>query len=164
VTRRILALLAVVVASLVVGAAPALADFHLVSSVPAAGSTVLESPGEVKIIFDRPVNDVASSVQVTSSGSVYNDGVVTVEGGNTLVQPVRRLSSGNYSVSWTAASGPGAPSTSGKFGFTVSAPADRSAGTGQWIVVGVLAVIVAALGSTLIRRRLDRRNAATPRK
>jgi len=157
VTRRILAPLAVVVALLFGAATPARADFHVLSTTPAAGSTVLAPPGEVRITLDQPVNDVASSVQVTSSGSVYNAGVVTVAGGTTLVQPVRRLSTGDYTVSWTAAAAPGAPATSGKFSFTVSAPPERSAGPGQWLVIAVLAVIIAILGRALIRRRLDRR-------
>jgi methionine-rich copper-binding protein CopC len=162
VTRRILALLAVVVALLVGGAAPAVAEFHVLRTAPAAGSTVLEPPGDVRITLDQPVNDVASSVQVTSSGNVFNAGVVTVAGGTTLVQPVRRLSTGDYTVSWTAASAPGAPSASGKFSFTVSAPPERSAGLGQWLVVAVMAVIIAVLGRALIQRRLARR-AETPR-
>lgn len=159
-TRRILALLAVVVALLLGGplAAPALADYHVLRSNPAAGSTGPD-PADVRITLDQPVNDVASSVQVSGSGGVYNSGVVTVTDGNTLVQPVRRMASGNYTVSWTAASAPRAPTTSGTFSFTVVATSEPSAGPAQWIIIGVLAVIVAALGSALIRRRLDRRKA-----
>jgi copper resistance protein C len=161
VTRRILAPLAVVVALLLGGplATPAQADFHVTRSSPAAGATVPEPPGDVRITFDQEVNDVASSVRVSASDGVYNSGVLTVTGGDTLVQPVRRLSPGAYSVSWTAATGHGAAATSGKFSFTVSSSAEHTAGTGQWIVIGVMALIVAFLGSTLIRRRLDRRNA-----
>jgi copper transport protein len=161
VTRRILALLAVVVALLLGGplAAPALADFHVLRSAPAAGSTAQAPPADVRITLDQPVNDVASSMQVTAPDGLYNSGVVTVADGNTLVQPVRRMSSGTYTVSWTAASGPGAATTSGKFSFTVVAPPEPSAGLGQWVVIAVMVVIVAALGSALVRRRLDRRNA-----
>ena len=158
-TRRILAPLAVIVALLFGGASPALAGFHVLHSTPAAGSTVLRPPGDVRITLDQPVNDVASSVRVTSSGDVYNDGVVTVDGGDTLVQPVRRMASGDYTVSWTAASAPGAPTTSGTFTFTVSAPAERSAGLGQWLVIAVMGVIIAILGRALIQRRLARRAA-----
>ena len=160
-TRKTLALLAVVVALLLGGpfATPAQADFHALRSTPAAGSTVTAPPAEVQITFDQPVNDVASSVQVDASDGLYNSGVVRISGGTTLVQPVRRMGSGTYTVSWTAAAGPGVPATSGKFKFTVSAPAEPSAGSGQWIVIGVMAVIIAALGSALLRRRLDRRAA-----
>jgi methionine-rich copper-binding protein CopC len=160
VTRRILALLAVVVALLLGGplAAPALADFRVLRSDPAAGSTG-PSPTDVRITLDQPVNDVASSVQVSGSGGVYNSGVVTVADGDTLVQPVRRMPSGAYTVSWTAASAPGAATTSGTFVFTVVTAPEPSAGIGQWIIIGVMAVIVAALGSALLRRRLDRKNA-----
>ncbi|MEV6848938.1 copper resistance CopC family protein [Actinoplanes sp. NPDC051411] len=161
-TRRILALLAVVAVLLFGGAAPARADFQVLRSTPAAGSTVLKPPAEVQVTFDRPVSDVASSVRVSAPGGVYNDGVVTLSAGNTLVQPVRRMSSGDYTVSWTATAAPGAPATSGKFTFTVSAPAEPGAGPGQWIVLGVLAVIIAFLGNALIRRRLARRPEAEP--
>jgi methionine-rich copper-binding protein CopC len=157
VTRRILALLAVVVVLLFSGAAPALADFHVLRSNPAAGATVPEPPAEVQISFDGPVSDVASSVQVSAASGVYNDGVVTLSGGDTLVQPVRRMASGAYTVSWTAAAAPGAPATSGKFSFTVTAPPERGGGAGQWVVLGVMAVIIAFLGNALVRRRLARR-------
>jgi methionine-rich copper-binding protein CopC len=161
VTRRILALPAVVAALLLGGplAAPALADFHVLRSTPAAGSTVPAPPADVRITLDQPVSDVASSVQVNASDGLYNSGVVTVTDGNTLVQPVRRMSPGSYTVTWTAASAPGAVTTSGTFSFTVTGAAEPSAGAGQWIIIGVMALIVAALGSTLLRRRLDRRNA-----
>lgn len=159
-TRKTLALLAVV-AALLGGpfATPALADFHVLRSTPAAGSTVAAPPGEVQITFDQPVNDVASTVQVNASDGLYNSGVLRVSGGTTLVQPVRHMASGSYTVSWTAAAEPGAPTTSGKFSFTVAAAPEPSAGTGQWIVVGVMALIAAALGSVLLRRRLDRKAA-----
>jgi methionine-rich copper-binding protein CopC len=163
VTRRILAPLAVVVVLLFSGAAPALADFHVLRSNPAAGSTVPQPPAEVQITLDGPVSDVASSVRVSGSGGVYNDGVVTLSGGDTLVQPVRRMSSGDYTVSWTAAAAPGAPATSGKFTFTVSAPAERGGGAGQWVVLGVMAVIIAFLGNALLRRRLAKRPEAKRR-
>jgi methionine-rich copper-binding protein CopC len=161
VTRRILAPLTVVVALLLGGpfATPALADFHVLRSTPAAGSTVPAPPGEVRITLDQPVNDVASTVQVNASDGLYNSGVVRVEDGNTLVQPVRRMPAGAYTVGWTAAAAPGAPTTSGKFSFTVATPSEPPAGPGQWIIIGVLAVIAAALGSALVRRRADRRNA-----
>jgi methionine-rich copper-binding protein CopC len=157
VTRRILAPLAVVVALLFGSASPALADFHVLRSTPAAASTVLEPPTAVQITFDQPVNDVAGSIQVDGSGGTYNDGVVTVTGGDTLVQPVRRMSSGHYTVTWTAGSAPGAPTTSGKFSFTVNAAAEPSAGIGQWLVIAVMGAIVAALGVALARRRIEQR-------
>jgi methionine-rich copper-binding protein CopC len=170
VTRRILTLLAAVVVLVIGGpliapalATPALAEFHVLRSDPAAGATVTEPPAEVRITFDQPVSDVASTIQVSAQDGVYNSGVLRVDGGTTLVQPVRRLSPGDYSVSWTAASGPGAPAASGKFTFTVSAPSEPSAGIGQWIVVGVLFLIAAFLGGALLRRRLDRKAAGQGR-
>lgn len=159
-TRRILAPLAVVVALLLGSASPALAGFQVLRSTPAAGSTADGPPTDVRITFDQPVNDVASSVQVSGSGGTYNAGVATVTGGDTLVQPVRRMASGDYTVNWTAASAPGAATTSGKFTFTVSAPPEPSAGPGQWIAIGVMVVIIALLAAALLRRRLARREPA----
>lgn len=158
-TRRTLALPAVVAALLLAGplATPARADFHVLRSSPAAGSAVVQPPDEVRITFDQPVNDVASMVQVSAGDGSYNAGVVTVTGGTTLVQPVRHLSPGDYSVQWSAAAGPGAPATAGTFRFTVAAPPEPSVGVGQWLVVLVMAAVVALLGTTLIRRRLARR-------
>jgi methionine-rich copper-binding protein CopC len=160
VTRRILALLAAL--ALLLGgplAAPATADFHVLRSVPAAGATVVGSPAEVQVTLDQPVNDVASTVQVTSGSDVYNSGVLRVDNGATLAQPVRRMGAGDYQVTWTASAGAGQPATSGSFHFTVTSPPEPSAGIGQWLVIALMALVVALLGTTLARRRLARRAA-----
>jgi methionine-rich copper-binding protein CopC len=158
VTRKILALLAVAVV-LLGGplATPALADFHVLRSEPAAGATVNQYVTLVAITFDQDVNDVASTVQVTGPDGTHNAGVLTVKGGATVDQPIARLSAGVYSVNWTASAGPGMPSTSGRFSFTVATANEPSGGFGQWLVLVPMAGLAGFLGLVLIRRRVDRR-------
>jgi methionine-rich copper-binding protein CopC len=168
VIRRILSLLAVV-ALLVAGpgAAPALADFRVLASTPAAGATLTMPPVEVRISFDQPVNDELSSIQVRPVGKgsgaasayadLYNSGLVRSDGATALVQSVRLLPSGTYEVAWTAGAGAGTPTSSGKFQFTVAAPAEPGAGIGQWAIIGLMAVVIVFLAVNLGRRRIDRR-------
>ncbi len=145
-------------------ATPALAAFTVLSSTPAAGTTVDAPPVDVQITFDQPVDELVSTVTVSPQGSsdIFNDGVVRAQSGATLVQSLRRLSSGTYQVAWTVGAAPNAPTTSGKFSFTMSAPPERQAGAGQWLVIAVMAIIIALLGTAYARRRADRRAAEPP--
>ena len=161
-TRRILALLAAV-ALLLAGpaATPALAAFTVLSSNPAAGATVAVPPADVQITFDQPVDELVSTVTVRAprSGDIFNNGVLRAPNGSTVSQSVRHLPSGTYEVAWTVGAAANSPTTSGKFSFTVNTPPEPQAGAGQWLVIAVLAVIIALLGSALVRRRASRREA-----
>jgi methionine-rich copper-binding protein CopC len=164
VTRRIFALLAAVVVLVAgSGAGPALAAFRVLGSTPAAGSTVTRPPDEVRITFDQAVNDEVSTIHVHPAGAgdsyatIYNLGLVRATGSRELVQSVRLLPPATYEVSWTAGAGGASPTSSGSFQFTVAAPPHAATGAGQWIIIGILALISLFLAISLIRRRIDRR-------
>jgi hypothetical protein len=122
---------------------------------------VAAPPDDVQITFDQPVDELVSTVTVRTQGSsdIFNNGVLRGQNGSTVVQSVRHLPSGTYEVAWTVGAAANSPTTSGKFSFIVATPPEPQAGAGQWIVIAVLAIIVALLGSALVRRRADRRTA-----
>jgi methionine-rich copper-binding protein CopC len=154
------------------GAAPALADFRVLGSVPAAGAVLATPPDEVRITFDQPVSDEASLIQVRKVGGgsgaaasyadLYNAGLVRAAGSSALVQSVRLLPPATYEVAWTAGAGPGTPTTSGRFRFTVAGSPEGRAGAGQWVIIGLMALVIALLGVSLARRRIGRRATLTP--
>jgi methionine-rich copper-binding protein CopC len=72
------------------------------SEAPAAGQTLSQSPSEVKIKYDAPIEKLFAQLAVIdSSGQNVADGAPVVDGdGYTLTVKVPRLKPGSYLVKW----------------------------------------------------------------
>ncbi len=104
-------------------AAPASAHDELVSTDPAADSTVEALPAELTLTFsgELATEAGATEMQVTdAAGTSLADGEPVVEG-TTVTQALTGAASGPITVLWKVVSSDGHP-ISGEYGFTVSAP------------------------------------------
>lgn len=111
--------------TLVVAAGPAAAHDVLVSTSPANGATVAQTPSQVVITFTDPALSIGTQVVVTGpAGPVGVPAPRLVD--NTVVQDLPGSSpAGHYSVSWRVTSADGHP-VSGEFSFTSHAPSPPS--------------------------------------
>jgi methionine-rich copper-binding protein CopC len=133
------------------GALSASAHNYLVSSSPAAGSTVDAPPSEVTLTFNDVILDLAAAggaggdagagsspaaggssvVQVTGpdgQGTHYETGCAT-DAGRSVSVPVALGGSGEYRVTWRVVSADGHP-VSDSIAFTYQAPAGAAASAG----------------------------------
>jgi methionine-rich copper-binding protein CopC len=131
------------------GALPASAHDYLVSSSPAAGSTIDAPPSEITLTFSDVILDLgtpgdtattgqataaggSSIVQVTGpdgQGTHFETGCAT-NSGRTVSVPVALGGSGEYRVTWRVVSADGHPvSDSIAFAYRAPAGAEASAGT-----------------------------------
>jgi len=107
-----------------VAAAPASAHDELVSTDPAADSTVEELPAQLTLTFsgELATDAGATELQVTdAAGTSLGDGDPAV-GGTSVTQALTGAVSGPITVLWKVVSSDGHP-ISGQFAFTVTAPA-----------------------------------------
>lgn len=105
-------------------AAPASAHDELVSSDPAAGTSVDVLPAQLVLTFSAELLSDGSStvIQVTdAAGASVTDAAPAVSG-NTVTQPLSGSASGTVSVLWRVVSSDGHP-ISGEFAFDVAAAA-----------------------------------------
>ncbi|MCU7727051.1 copper resistance protein CopC [Actinoplanes sp. KI2] len=148
-------------------ATPAWASTTLLQSWPQADSTVTEgSIDKVGLSFTENIDANLSSVVVRGSdGSTYNDGHLQVLLYTNLEQQVRPLPVGEYQVTWVAATGTGDPAR-GEFRFTVTPstaaatpvaapyqPTYDGGGPGEWLCLGIVALIPLTLFMVMLRRR-----------
>ena len=170
-------LLAVLVGALLAagaGAGPAAAHNVLISSSPADGASVPQTPEAVVLTFDEPAISMGTQVLVSGpTGEVQQGGPRLVD--NTVTQDLAPgAAAGAYTVTWRVTSLDGHP-ISGTLTFTardagagqpstvpVPTPdvADSSSGTVPWWVWAVLALVVAttaAAGARAISRTRSRR-------
>ncbi|RIJ54697.1 copper resistance protein CopC, partial [Clavibacter lycopersici] len=133
------------------GALSASAHDYLVSSSPAAGSTIDAPPSEVTLTFNDVILDLgtaggaggdaasgsgsaaggSSIVQVTgpdAQGTHFETGCAT-NAGRTVSVPVALGGSGQYTVTWRVVSADGHP-VSDSIAFTYQAPAGAAASAG----------------------------------
>lgn len=104
----------------VAAAPPALAHDELVSTDPAADTTMAELPAELTLTFSSEIADDegANVVEVTDeTGADLTDGALSVRD-NILTQPLSGPASGAVTVLWKVVSSDGHP-ISGEFSFTV---------------------------------------------
>ncbi|MES1248784.1 MAG: copper resistance protein CopC [Actinomycetota bacterium] len=97
-------------AILVALALPAVAAAHatLVSTSPANGAVLVRAPGAVRIAFDDTVTRGPGIEAIRNGGGSILAAKPRIEGGKTLVLPVRRgLPDGDYSVRWAIISDDG---------------------------------------------------------
>ncbi|WP_081235111.1 copper resistance CopC family protein [Clavibacter tessellarius] len=130
-------------------ALPASAHDYLVSSSPAAGSTIDAPPSEVSLTFNDVILDLGASgggdaggasagaggssiVQVTGpdgQGTHFETGCA-VNAGRTVSVPVALGGSGQYTVTWRVVSADGHP-VSDSITFTYQAPAGAATAAGS---------------------------------
>ncbi|WP_445444829.1 copper resistance CopC family protein [Clavibacter sp. km3a] len=165
-----LATAAVALASMAGGSGPdgalsASAHNYLVSSSPAAGSTIDAPPSEVTLTFNDVILDLgtpgdsasagatpasggSSIVQVTGPGDAgthFETGCAT-DAGRTVSVPVALGGSGEYRVTWRVVSADGHP-VSDSIAFTYQAPAGAAASAGTADGPGCAAAAGGSAGS-----------------
>ena len=104
-------------------ASPASAHDELVSTDPAADTSLEALPAQLTLTFsgELATDPGATELQVTdASGAVLSDGDSVVEG-TVVTQPLSGAASGLVTVLWKVVSSDGHP-ISGDFAFTVTAP------------------------------------------
>jgi copper transport protein len=88
--------------------ASALAHARLVRTAPADGAVVARAPAELRVFFDDVVHAGGGIAAIRNGGGSVLGGPARVEGGRTLVVPLRRgLRDGAYSVRWSVVSDDG---------------------------------------------------------
>jgi copper transport protein len=120
-TRRIrsAAALAIVVLSIVLGAAPADAHAELLVSTPNDGDVLEVAPGEVVLQFTETVQLQADGVRIVDADGDRVDAGAAVAEGATVTAPVEdELERGSYVVAWRVVSADGHP-IRGAFTFSV---------------------------------------------
>lgn len=118
---RLLAVLAVVIASLALWAQPASAHATYVRSNPAADARLLRAPTEIRITWSEQVDVRFSEIAVLDpSGRAVHEGR-TLPGDDpaSLRVGVRPLSEGGYTVSWRVLSSVDGHETRGSFVFAL---------------------------------------------
>ncbi len=165
---------ALVVAALAALLAPASAWGHasLVRTEPANGVVLARSPAQVLVVFDDVVRAGPGIAAVRNGGASILAGRAHVEGGRTLVVPVRRgLANGDYSVRWSIVSDDG-HLESGVLAFAVglgrasplaslsareTGPTADSVGARWLFFAGLLAAVGIALFTFVVRPRDEER-------
>lgn len=171
-------------------AAPASAHDELISTDPAAGSTVATVPSVVVLTFAEPPLTLGMGVDVTGPGGTVSSGAPTLSGSviRQAVQP--GAAAGSYTVRWRVtaddghpvsgsftfvASGPGAAAASGSpvAGAVATALASPAASGGAddrdmpspllwWGIVGAGVVLVIAAATVAVTRRRGTRGVDEP--
>ncbi|MDQ1128907.1 copper resistance CopC family protein [Microbacterium sp. SORGH_AS_0888] len=133
-TRRLprslawIAAVALAGAAVLFGAQPASAHDTLISTDPAAGSTVQALPAQVTLAFNAVVLDEPGGtiVQVQDAAGTSLTAGDPVVSQNTVTQPLSGTASGEVTVTWRVVSSDGHP-VSDSFSFTVAGAASPSA-------------------------------------
>lgn len=148
-------------------AGPALAHNVLISTDPAADTTLTTAPQTVTLIFDQAVENFEPVLRVFGpGGNDFAAGGATVLG-NSVSAPFTAGPAGDYRVAYRIVSADGHPVT-GEFTFTlaeaaagdaVGTPPDQPAADAGdvavwvWILIGgAVALVVAALVISVVRR------------
>src|SRR5437016_5445438 len=131
-------LAALTLALLTVAGAAAHAD--LISSEPAAGSTVAGSPSVIRLSFSQPLLST-SAIQLFTGQFVPVTGLNTVVAGSEMQAALGRpLAPATYTVQWSAATDDG-HTTEGSYQFAVAPPS----ATGANRLAALVAVIATIL-------------------
>lgn len=142
--KRILASVLLAVLLVGVAAAPASAHATLVSSDPAEGEVLPESPGEVTFTFDEPVSLVADGVQVFDADGEPVRATASARDEIVTAEIPDELADGTYVVTWRIVSADGHP-VAGSLTFSVGAPSATVAPPKVGTTAGD-PVVTAALG------------------
>jgi methionine-rich copper-binding protein CopC len=166
--RRVAAVLAASLLTLVVSTGVAAAHAKLESMTPSDGSTVADPPKSVVLRFNEPVGSTGAEVVVTSPGGTnVSTGSPQVVDAN-VTQPLGAITeAGRYQVDARIVSADGHPVTAtasfsvthpghatGQPAAAASTPKDNSSSSGVVIVAMVLVMlVVVALAIVIVRRR-----------
>ncbi len=119
--RRVLVVLACVVAATALAAAPAAAHDELVGTTPADGTTVATAPDQVVLTFAEPAVALGTQVVVTGpDGASLSQGDAQLVGSTVVQALAAARPAGSYTVDWRVTSDDGHPVT-GSFTFTATA-------------------------------------------
>jgi methionine-rich copper-binding protein CopC len=170
--RRLLAMVAAAMLTAAASASPAQAHIALISSTPADGASVPQTPAAVRLTFDEPAVAMGTEVLVTGpSGEVQQGRPRLVD--NSVTQDLAPgAAAGVYTVTWRVTSLDGHP-VSGALAFTAKAAgvarlettptpgptvsSSRGLPWWMWVVIGLVVVTTAGAGTTAIRRARTRR-------
>jgi methionine-rich copper-binding protein CopC len=120
--RRLLVALAALVVVLL-PAAPAWAHNQLISTVPAAGSTLAKPPTTVTLKFVQPLNPKFTTIAVSDAARHrVPAGAPAIDGGSGTVTLTEPLGNGGYTVAYRIVSVDGHV-VQGSYDFTVADPA-----------------------------------------
>ena len=158
------------IAALAALLAPSAAWAHasLVRTEPANGAVLARSPAQMRVVFDDVVRVGPGVAAVRNGGASILAGDARVEGGRTLVVPMRRgLANGDYSVRWSIVSDDG-HLESGVLAFAIglgrasplaalsaraTGPTADSVGARWLFFAGLLAAVGLALFTFVVRPR-----------
>ena len=158
------------IAALAALLAPPAAWAHasLVRTEPANGAVLARSPAQVRVVFDDVVRAGPGIAAVRNGGASILAGDARIEGGRTLVVPMRRgLANGDYSVRWSIVSDDG-HLESGVLAFAVglgrasplavlsaraTGPTADSVGARWLFFAGLLAAVGISLFTFVVRPR-----------
>lgn len=123
------AIAGIATAVLAVGAAPAAAHTSLVSSTPAANTTLVTAPTEVTLTFDDPIATQGTQlVARTSGGDAVALGPTRVDGDAVSATWPAGAASGSYVVSYRVVSADGHP-VEGSLSFQIAGSATSPTGS-----------------------------------
>lgn len=93
---------------------------HLVSSSPAAGDTLRQPPGEIRLVFSEPVEAVLAGVRLVRPDGSILELVARADPADVrvVVAPLPALDAGGYRVAWRVVSADG-HAVSGDYDFYV---------------------------------------------
>ncbi len=163
--RRLALLVVASLVALVLATGAAAAHAKLLSIEPANGATVERPPAAIVLTYSEVVQNKGAQIMVTApSGARVDQGAPSTLDA-TVTQPLGSMTeAGTYKVVARVVSADGHPVTD-EATFTVrtgataapspiAPPAERSSSAGAVVAaVGLVAVVLAALGIALVRRR-----------
>ncbi|MGH7589467.1 MAG: copper resistance CopC family protein, partial [Gemmatimonadota bacterium] len=102
------------------GPAAAAVHAHLVSSSPAAGDTLRQPPGEIRLVFSESVEAVMAGIRLVRSDGSILELVARADPTDVrvVVAPLPALDAGGYRVAWRVVSADG-HAVSGDYAFYV---------------------------------------------
>jgi copper resistance protein C len=163
----------------------ALAHAGLVSTTPATGSVVTQSPPEVVLTFDEAVLDQGAGILVTDANGTHYEraGTLNYGGAKISIQLDALGAAGTYTVAWRVVADDGDPQTqtytfqyqpAGASGSTSPTPspasstaaADPAASTGDagsaWLVPAIAGFAVVVVVAVIFAVRSGRRSGGAP--
>ncbi len=105
-------------------AVPAAAHADIVSTEPAAGSTIAKQPERIRVAFDEKLQPVGTRIRLFDAQNkevTLEKGAIDPADPRAFIVPLPKLTSGAYTVQWTALSEDG-HSEKGSYAFTLRVP------------------------------------------
>ncbi|MBG6084248.1 copper resistance CopC family protein [Zhihengliuella flava] len=82
---------------------------QLISTDPADGDTLAESPEELRLTFSGEIQDIGSAVELTDADAQAYDVELAVERADLVLTPAQPLQAGDYTLAWRVTSSDGHP-------------------------------------------------------